>query len=484
MNPILESLPVILETFAILFSNRWISLWLKGQGTQKRREAKGKASEKQKTKAGFYQRIFSLRVTLWYLIYQRLNFDVTHSGVVVNLREGGADRLSQPGGPKLSRRVRSTKTSAYSQARKRLPLELLQAALAHLRGYVLKITGLASAPKRKPQPTKRERQLVDGSTISMLFTPELAMAFPPARNQNGASDWCLMRVLVGFCARSGAVLSAIEGAVQQSEQALMWTLIERAAAFTIWIGDRNFGVWSVVAQAVRYKQDVLVRLTLARARRLCQGQPLQAGQERLIHWEPTRSDKAPAGLERTAVVGRLIYVRIQKAGKWIDLWLFTTLDAQDYPVALLIKWYAQRWQAELNFRSLKTEMKMVKLNIRTPIMARKEFYAGMLAYTLVRVVMWGAGERLENEIKTLSFNEARRVLLERLKDWGRGVATATKGASHWAKELLQEVSQHKLPKRRKPRPTEVRRVRHQRQKFPPLKGSRAAARARDLQTKS
>jgi len=33
--------------------------------------------------------------------------------------------------------------------------------------------------------------------------------------------------------------------VQQSEQAMAWTLIEAAADFTIWIGDRNFGIWSM-----------------------------------------------------------------------------------------------------------------------------------------------------------------------------------------------------------------------------------------------
>jgi hypothetical protein len=28
-----------------------------------------------------------------------------------------------------------------------------------------------------------------------------------------------------------------------------------------------------------------------------------------------------------------------------------------------------------------------------PEMARKEFYAGLLAYSLVRAVMWGAGQK-------------------------------------------------------------------------------------------
>ena len=381
---------------------------------------------------------------------------------------------------KLSRRVRSTQTSAYNQARQRMPLELLSEALAHLRQGLLKLVGLAPAPRKRPGPAERTRQLLDGSTLAVLVNPLLAAAYPPARNQSGTSDWSLMRIVVGFCARSGAVLSALEGAMQRSEQAMAWTLIEAAAAFTLWIGDRNFGVWSVAAQAVHHGQDVLVRLTQARAAKLARGRPLHSGEDRLIQWSPSRSDQAPPGTERLAVSGRLIYVRLQKKGRWIDLWLFTTLDATDYPLDLLVRWYGQRWQAELHFRSVKTQMKLAELDVCTPEMARKEFYAGLLAYSLVRAIMWGAGQRLEGGIKALSFSQARRVLLERFQAWGRGVI----GLDNWSRQLLEEVAQHTLPKRSKKRPSEVRRVRHRRLKYLPLIGSRAAARRRDQVTES
>ena len=94
--------------------------------------------------------------------------------------------------------------------------------------------------------------------------------------------------------------------------------------------------------------------------------------------------------------------------------------------------------------------------------------------------MWGAGQRLEGGIKTLSFSQARRVLLERFKTWGQGVVAR----ADWSRQLLEEVAQQTLPKRAKERPSEVRRVRHRRLKYPPLKGSRAAARTRDQATKS
>ena len=483
---------LVLEVFALLFSNRWIGQWQKKWRAPTRRTRSGpgrpggaaqrQASPEQQKPAGgrFYERIFSLRVTLWYLIFQRLNFDQTQAAVVVNLREGGANRLGRRRASPLSRRVRSTQTSAYNQARQRMPLELLTEALAHLRQGLLKQVGLASAPRKRPGPAERTRQILDGSTLAVLVTPLLAAAYPPARNQSGKSDWSLMRIVVGFCARSGAVLSALEGAMQRSEQALAWTLIEAAAAFTLWIGDRNFGVWSVVAQAVRYRQDALVRLTRARATKLARGQPLQSGEDRLIQWSPSRSDQTPPGTQRSAVSGRLIYVRLQKNGKWIDQWLFTTLDSKDYSVELLVSWYGQRWQAELHFRSVKTQMKLAELDVCTPEMARKEFYAGLLAYSLVRAVMWGAGQRLEGGIKTIAFSQARRVLLERFKLWGRGVS----GLDDWSRQLLEEVALQTLPKRRKERPGEVRRVRHRRLKYPPLRGSRVAARVRDQATKS
>lgn len=478
-----------LDVFDMLFSPRWITRWQQQQrppeppppsGPAPRRRKKPPAPPKPR---GFYERIFSLRVTLWCLIFQRLNFDGTLAAVITDLRAGKADRLGRRG-VKLSSRIRSTKTGAYNLARQRLPLPLLQAALAELAAKVARMVGYDPAPTRAPAPDQRSRQLLDGSTLEMLTTAALAAAFPPARNQHGTSDWCVMRILVGFCAKSGAVLSACCGPVQQSEQAMAWGLMECGAKFTVWIGDRNFGVWSVVAQAKHCHQDVLVRLTRARARRLCGGQPLSSGEDRLIDWMPTRQDKSPPGLERKAVSGRLIYVRLNKAGRYIDLWLFTTLPTGDYPVELLVQWYGQRWQAELHFRSVKTQLKMTELDVCSPQMARKEFYAGLLAYSLVRSVMWAAGERLEQKIQKISFNDARRVVLSRLAEWGSRHCSGAGTAERWGRLLVAEVTRRTLPKRRKERPTEVRRKRHRRQDFPPLKGSRAAARARDLLTKS
>jgi hypothetical protein len=76
------------------------------------------------------------------------------------------------------------------------------------------------------------------------------------------------------------------------------------------------------------------------------------------------------------------------------------------------------------------------------------------------------------------------VVLSRLAEWGRRYRSGAGNARRWVRLLVAEVTRHTLPTRRRKRPTEIRLVRHRQQKFPSFRGSRAAARARDLATKS
>ena len=134
MSAALASLPMLLEIFALLFSNRWMARWQKQwaqqpwprkirpvtQAFRKKNPLKQKKKKPQPAPPRFYQRIFSLRVTLWYLIYQRLNFDATLAAVVHNVREGGADRLGARG-RKLSQSLAfriSSKSKAVSLSSK------------------------------------------------------------------------------------------------------------------------------------------------------------------------------------------------------------------------------------------------------------------------------------------------------------------------------------------------------------------------------
>ena len=69
----------------------------------------------------------------------------------------------------------------------------------------------------------------------------------------------------------------------------------------------------------------------------------------------------------------------------------TLLDAVAYPIEKLMRLYSSRWEVELDLKHLKTTLGMDVLRGKTPQMVRKELYAYLLAYNLLRTVMWEAG---------------------------------------------------------------------------------------------
>ena len=466
MNSI--GLPTVLEVFAGLFSHKLALQWLRSQTP----------AQKLGHPRGFYRRIFGLVVTLWYLVFQRLNHDKTQDAVVKDLRHGGADRLSPSRRQRLSKQVRSDATSSYNEARQRIPLAFVQWALRRIADGVREGC-------QQLRTGARSFQIFDGSTLAVLANPSLTKAYPPATNQHGCSDWCLMRVVVGFCAFTGVVLSAVEGPMCLGEQTLAWSLMAQAVAGTVWIGDRNFGIWSVAAQALRYRQDVIVRLTHARAARLTGGRIWLAGQDEVVQWRRTKHDRVAPGTREAALQGRLIFIRVKREGRFINLWLFTTLmDREAFPISRLVELYGWRWQAEIDFRYVKTALDMQQLVVQSPEMARKEFYAGLIAYDLVRIVMASAEPLNSNQpASRLSFSQVRRVLVGWLADWAKDWRSRHGSLTQKIKCLVAQAARQRLPTRTQPRPSEPRCVRRRAAKFPPLKGSRETARFNMLLSK-
>jgi len=529
MNSI--ALPTVLKIFAELFSPKALRQWTKSKGPNPDPDHP----------RSFYGRIFSPVVTLWYLIFQRLNTDKTQDAVVKDLRAGGADRLSPSRRQPLSKKMRSDATTSYNDARQRIPLKFLQ--------WVLQRIAQPVQALRRALDGGRNFQLLDGSTLAVLFNPALGKIYPASKNQHGPSDWSIIRVVVGFCLWTGVVLSAAEGSMHLSEQALAWSLMARALAGTVWIADRNFGIWSVVAQAIHCHQDAILRLTNARATRLTGGRTWFSGQEEVVQWRRTKHDKIAPGTEEVCVMGRLIFVQVYREGRLINLWLFTTLmDQEAFPISRLVELYGYRWQVELDFRYVKTALGMATLVVKSPEMACKEFYAGLIAYNLVRLVMAAAEQGNlppksaaaptlkisapaavaavtpalpvadsalpvadlapaaatasaapagtatapaaivaapaparpapvpTGPVPTLSFSQVRRLLIGWLSDLGEDWRSRKGSLAEKLEQLIATAARQKLPTRRKKRQSEPRRVRRRIAKFPPLKGSRQAAR--------
>ncbi len=98
-------------------------------------------------------------------------------------------------------------------------------------------------------------------------------------------------------------------------------------------------------------------------------------------------------------------VRVQDKTKRVrKLVVVTTLtDAADYPAKELGSLFRQRWYAELDLRTLKTDMRMEMLRTKSPEMVRKEIAVHLLGYNLIRGVMAEAARAAMVHPRQLSF---------------------------------------------------------------------------------
>ena len=72
--------------------------------------------------------------------------------------------------------------------------------------------------------------------------------------------------------------------------------------------------------------------------------------------------------------------------------------------------YERRWSGEVDIRSIKSTMKMDVLRCKTPEMLRKEIWAHVLAYNLLRTVMAVAASENGIEPREASFKGAKQVV--------------------------------------------------------------------------
>jgi hypothetical protein len=249
----------------------------------------------------------------------------------------------------------------------------------------------------------------------------------------------------GLAAR--AEWGAMSGKDAVSEQGLLKKMLGRLPAGTTLLGDANFGVFSVAYAATQHGHPVILRLTKVRAERLL-GEPLQAGMERRIDWQPTREDRRqnPDLAKEAQVEGTVIVRQVQPVnGAPILLALFTTHPGNGDQIVEL---YGKRWDIETDLRSLKKTLELGKLTCTSAEMVAKEIHLGLLTYNLVRAVTYQVAQKTGRAPRSFSFTRALNVV----QAFAPKLAAA--GNQHEAEQVWADmqyyVAQAKLsPRKRK-----------------------------------
>lgn len=336
-------------------------------------------------------------VTLWAFLSQVLSEDGS-------CREAVSRVIAYCAGH--NQKTPSPRTGAYCKARQRLPEGLLERLLDH------SATDLEGQARPEDLWHGKQIRVVDGTGISMPDTPENQKEYPQPSSQASGCGFPILRMVVFFSLVTGALLAHALGPLGDSEMVLFRQLLDHLAPNDLLLGDRYYGNFWVVAALQQRGADVLLRVAASRRSDFRRGQRLGKDDHLIVWKKPSTcpsylTPEAYAALPQELLLREIRGTIYAKGFKSRSVVLITTLlDPKDYSRQELLELYARRWHCELRLRDLKIGLHMDVLRTQTPEMVRKELLAKLLAYNLIRRLMWEAGVRSGARPLRLSFKGA------------------------------------------------------------------------------
>lgn len=349
-------------------------------------------------------------------------------------------------------------TGAFCQARKKIPLALLEKAFVASAQSAQKLASQSSALQGRPV------KVLDGSNVRLADTPANRAAFPPSKSAPAGSGFPLLKIVVLFSLASGAILARVCGTQLAHEVRLCEALRACFLKNDVLIADRAYGIYAVVAWLQSLQADVIARVP-TRSRRVDfrKARKRHGPQDALFHWR--RPKKVCAFLPLAEWLGlpellevRLLRVRVRQPGFCSsDVTLVSTLlDAQAYPAQEIIAAYARRWRLEMCLDDLKTTLGMEQLSCRSPQMVEKELLVFLTAHNLLRWLMAQAVQEEGAALDRISF----KGTMDAFRQWSLAVAQLGRSPRHHARrkrmwllflEILVADSVPERPGRREPR---------------------------------
>jgi len=348
------------------------------------------------------QRVFSLGRTAWCFLWQVLDPQRSCRAVVRQVQALFA--LKQ--GPSVDEN-----TSAYCQARGRLPVQRLHGALQ------ASATQADQLAQGWGTFAGRPVKAADGSTLLLADTPANQAHYPQPSAQEPGCGFPLMRIVLLFSLASGAILAVAKANKYSSERGLFRRLWDSLCPGDILLNDRGFGDYPTLASGKSRGIDTVARLHQSRKVDFRKAKRL-GPRDGLFIWN--KGPRRPTYLSKNqwrrlppTLTVRILRFAVQSPGfrpKQITL-VTTLLDPQLYSAQALAELFLQRWRMELCLDDLKTTLGMEHLRTKTPEMVEKELYTFLLAHNLLRCLMAQAARRHQVDLVRISFKGSLDALL-------------------------------------------------------------------------
>jgi Transposase DDE domain len=385
----------------------------------------------------FSERVYTPIVTLCLFLSQVLDPDHSCRAAVARLIAWLAINGRKPCAPE---------TGAYCQARQRLPLEV-----------VVRLVGQTAREIDDRAHDDwlwkgRRVLLVDGTTASMPDTPENKQEFPLSNTQGIGLGFPLVRMLAVISLATGVVRDLALGPYkgkETGETALFRTLLDGLEAGDVVLGDSYFASYFMIAELDGRGVDALSRMHQRRKFDFRRGRRLGI-EDHVVTWtKPERpewmDEEAYAEFPDELNV-RELRITVKQPGFRVDkLVLVTTMLYEgDYTKEELANLFLQRWNIELDLRSIKDVLQMDVLRCKSPEMVKKEIWTHLLAYNLIRGVMAKAAEAHGKQPRLLSFKGTLQTMTA-FQDALRRATPSHRG--HLVEAMLKAIASHDVGNR-------------------------------------
>jgi hypothetical protein len=294
---------------------------------------------------------------------------------------------------------------------------------------------------------------VDGTTLRVADSPANRGHFgghDSGRHDGGRdermSGYPLMRVVVLMALRSHLLAGASFGPYGVDERSYAKALWETVPDRSLVLVDRGY-----------LQADVLVPLMstgtsrhwLTRARSTTKYRVIRrlgAGDE-LVEFAVSSEARRKNPTLPTHFDARAI--RYQRKGFQPQLLLTSLVDDRRYPAAELRALYHERWEIELGFGEIKTDMleRLETIRSKSPVAVAQEMWGLLVAYNLVRLEMERIAGELDVAPTRISFVASLRYFVEQ---WVWASQTQTPGAIPQRLSTMRDRLRHFLLPPRRP----------------------------------
>jgi hypothetical protein len=337
----------------------------------------------------------------------------------------------------------SPESTSYCDARQRLPVGVI---VRLVRQTAQEIEAGASS---RWLWKGRRVSLVDGTTVSMADTVRNQQAFPQANTQKAGVGFPVARLVAIIALATGVVHDLALGPYkgkETGETALFRTLLARLEAGEVVLGDRCFASYFMLAELIHRGVDGLFRMHQRRKFDFRRGRQLGT-EDHVVTWtkpdRPEWMDEETYAQIPNELEIRELRFRVNRPGFRVkELVLVTTmLDAAEYTKEELTGLFLDRWNIELDLRSIKDVLQMDVLRCMSPEMVEKEIWMHLLAYNLIRGVMAKAAAVHDIPPRKLSF----KGTLQTMTAFQDALRQATPGERPSLIEaMLKAIAEHRV----------------------------------------